>query len=95
MAISHFRVVAAVPVVVLTSFVLVAAPSRLPRSLSCRFFLLLLLLCTLMCIVERIVDLSCYPQAVQEHRELSRYGYHRSFLGVLGSASSDLLSMTS
>jgi hypothetical protein len=42
-------------------------------------------------VVERIVELSAHPQAVQEHREFSCYGYHRSFLGVLASAGGYLL----
>jgi hypothetical protein len=45
-------------------------------------------------VVERIVNLCCNPQAVQEHRELPRYGYHRSFLGILAAPRSYLLSVT-
>jgi hypothetical protein len=44
-------------------------------------------------VVERIVNLCAHPQAVQEHREFSRYGYHRSFLGVLASAGGYLFSV--
>jgi hypothetical protein len=51
----------------------------------------LLLLLAPMCVVERIVDLCRNPQAVQEHRELPRYGHHRSFLGVLASPRGYLL----
>jgi hypothetical protein len=43
--------------------------SLLPHlSLSC-FVLLLMLLLAPMGVVERIVELCCYPQMVQEHRE--------------------------
>jgi hypothetical protein len=55
---------------------------------------MLLLLLAPMGVVERIVDLSAYPQAVQEHRKLSRYGHRCSFLCVLASSRSYLLSMT-
>jgi hypothetical protein len=74
-----------------------ASLSVLPRlSLSCPLLLLLLLLLLLapMGIVERIVDLSVYPQAVQKHSKLSRYGHRCSFLGVLASSRSYLFSMT-
>src|SRR5215216_4400018 len=54
-----------------------------------------LLLLAPMGVVEWLVDLSGHPQAVQEHRELSRHRHCRSFLSVLASASCDLLSMTS
>src|SRR5215213_1072741 len=46
-------------------------------------------------VVERIVDLSGYPQAVQEHTELSRHGHRRSFLCVLTSLRGYLLSVAS
>jgi hypothetical protein len=48
----------------------------------CLFFSLSRLLLPLapMRVVEWLIDLSCYPQAVQEHTELSRYGHHRSLL---------------
>jgi hypothetical protein len=45
-------------------------------------------------VVERFVDLSGYPQAVQRYREFASYGYCRSFLGVLASARSYLFSVT-
>jgi hypothetical protein len=48
----------------------------------------------LMRVVEWLIDLSCYPQTVQKHTELSRYGHHRSLLGVLGSPRSYLFSVT-
>jgi hypothetical protein len=44
-------------------------------------------------VVEWLIDLSCYPQTVQKHTKLSRYGHHRSLLGVLGSPRSYLLSV--
>ncbi len=34
-------------------------------------------------VVERVVDLPTYPQAVQEHRKLPRHGHHRPLLCVL------------
>jgi hypothetical protein len=40
----------------------------------------LLLLCVSMGVVERIVELCCNPQAMQEHRELPRHGHRRSLL---------------
>jgi hypothetical protein len=40
------------------------------------------------------IDYSAYPQAVQEHRELTRYGHRCSFLCVLASLRSYLVSMT-
>src|SRR5215217_4576886 len=46
-------------------------------------------------VVERIVDLSGYPQAVQEHRKLSRYCNRRSFLCVLTSPRGYLLCVAS
>jgi hypothetical protein len=52
-------------------------------------------ICAPMRVVEGFVDLCSHPQAVQEHRELSRHRHCRSLLSVLASASSDLLSMTS
>jgi hypothetical protein len=83
-AITHFRVAPPLLPVVFTSSV--ASLSVLPRpSLSCPLLLLLLLL-ALMGIVERIVDLSAYPQPVQKHRKLSRYGHRCSFLCVLASS---------
>jgi hypothetical protein len=45
-------------------------------------------------VVERIVEFSAHPQAVQEHREFASYGYHRSLLGVLTSPRGYLLSVT-
>jgi hypothetical protein len=65
-----------------------AAPSPL-LSLSRLLFL------APMRVVERIVDLCRDPEAVQEHRELPRYGHSRSFLGVLSSPRGYLFSMTS
>ncbi len=44
-----------------------------------------------MCVVERVVELSCDPQAVQEHTELPRHGHHRPFLCVVASAGGYLL----
>src|SRR5687767_7992549 len=37
-------------------------------------------------IVERVVELCCNPQAVQEHTELPGHGNRRPFLCVLASA---------
>jgi hypothetical protein len=39
-----------------------------------------------LCVVERLVELSRDPQAVQEHREFASHGHRRSFLGVLAAA---------
>src|SRR5215211_4390391 len=55
----------------------------------------LLPLLAAMRVVERIVDLSGYPQAVQEHRKLSRYCNRRSFLCVLTSPRGYLLCVAS
>jgi len=97
-AISHFRV-AAVPVVFTSS---VASLCVLPRpSLGCPLLLLLLLLLLLvlllapMGVVERIVDLCAYPQAVQEHRELPGHGHRRPLLCVLAAPGGYLLPMAS
>jgi hypothetical protein len=46
-------------------------------------------------VAQWLVDLSGYPQAMQYHRELPRYGHRRSFLGVLASAGGYLLSVAS
>jgi hypothetical protein len=46
-------------------------------------------------VVERIEDLSAYPQAVQKHRKLPRHGHRRSLLGVLAATGGYLLSVTS
>src|SRR5215204_2655804 len=46
-----------------------------------------LLLCASMGVVERLVVRCCNPEAMKQHRELPRYGHHRSFVGVLGSPS--------
>src|SRR5215204_425413 len=53
-----------------------------------------LLLCASMGVVERLVVLCCNPEAMKQHRELPRYGHHRSFVGVLGSPRGYLLSVT-
>jgi hypothetical protein len=55
----------------------------------------LLLLLAPMRVVERIVEFSGYPQAVQEHTELSRHGHRRSFLGVLTALGGYLFSVAS
>src|SRR3712207_8387374 len=53
-------------------------------SLGC-----LLLLLAPTGVVERIVEVTAHPQAVQKHRKLSRYGHNRSLLGVLASPRGD------
>jgi hypothetical protein len=56
-------------------------PSLFRASPSCPLLSRLLPgLLTPMRVVERIVDLSAYPQVVQKHRELSSYGHYRSLL---------------
>ena len=52
-----------------------------------------LLLLAPMCVVERIVDLSRNPQAVQKHRELPRCGHHHPLLGVLAATGGYLFSV--
>ena len=71
---------------IFTSSSLVCAPS--PLRLSC-----LPPLFAPIGVVERIVDLSANPQAVQEYTELSGHGYHRPFLGVLPAPRGYLLSV--
>src|SRR5918993_1549351 len=61
-------------------------PLRLP-SLSSP------LLLASMGVVERIVELSRHPQAVQEHREFPRHRNCRPFLGVLTAPGGYLLSV--
>jgi hypothetical protein len=52
-----------------------------------------LLLLAPMCVVQRIVDLSRNPQAVQKHRKLPRCGHHRPLLGVLAATGGYLFSV--
>src|SRR5215213_939044 len=61
---------------IFTSSWLVCAPSPLRLSSLPPLF-------APMGVVERKLDLSANPQAVQEHTELSGHGHHRPFLGVL------------
>ena len=84
MAIRHFR--AASPL-------LLSGLSSPPLVLHGPPLSSLLPLLAPMRVVERIVDLSGNPQAVQEHTELPRHGHHRPFLGVLASARGYLLSV--
>jgi hypothetical protein len=37
-------------------------------------------------IAQGFVHLAAYPQPMQQHRQLSSYGHHRSFLGIFSSS---------
>ena len=65
--------------------------ARLARRLSSSRFPLL----AAVRVVERIVDLSRNPQAVQEHAELPSHGHRRPFLRVLAAPGRYLLSVAS
>src|SRR5215211_2219887 len=45
-------------------------------------------------VAQWLVNFRVDPQTVQEHRELSRHGHRRPFLGVLAAARGDLFSVT-
>jgi hypothetical protein len=45
--------------------------------------------------VQRLVDLTVYPEMVKQYRKLTGDSYYGSFLGVLATMFSDLLSVAS